>query len=123
KAALLTRSLAEMVRIGRALGGRMETFYGLSGFGDLVLTCNGQESRNRTFGECFAKGESIRSLIEEKGMTVEGYWTCRSFHELCNAKGIDAPILNQLYGILYEGQSAENALGALMSRDLKHERF
>ena len=56
-------------------------------------------------------------------MTVEGYWTCRSFHELCNAKGIDAPILNQLYGILYEGQSAENALGALMSRDLKHERF
>jgi len=123
KAALLTRSLAEMVRIGRALGGKMETFYGLSGFGDLVLTCNGQESRNRTFGELFAQGESIRSLIEEKGMTVEGYWTCRSFHQLCKEKGIDAPILDQLYGILYEGQSAQNALVALMSRDLKNERF
>jgi glycerol-3-phosphate dehydrogenase (NAD(P)+) len=123
KAALLTRSLAEMVRIGKELGGEMQTFFGLSGFGDLILTCNGQESRNRTFGELFAKGESIQTLIEEKKMTVEGYWTAKSFHNICEEKGIDAPILQQIYGLLYEGNSIGDALGALMSRDLKHEQF
>lgn len=123
KAALLTRSLAEMVRIGNALGGKMETFFGLSGFGDLILTCNGEESRNRTFGELFAKGESIQSLIEEKGMTVEGYWTAKSFYEICRDKSIDAPILDQIYRILYEGQNVQEALMTLMSRDLKHEHF
>lgn len=123
KAALLTRSLAEMVRIGNALGGKMETFFGLSGFGDLILTCNGQESRNRTFGELFAKGESIQSLIETKGMTVEGYWTAKSFYEICRDRQIDAPILEQIYRILYEGQNVHEALISLMNRDLKHERF
>ena len=123
KAALLTRSLAEMVRIGRELGGNMETFFGLSGFGDLILTCNGQESRNRTFGELYAKGESIKTLIEDRGMTVEGYWTAKSFFEICQDKGIDAPILEQVYRILYDGQAVHEALLALMNRDLKHERF
>ncbi|MCG8525332.1 MAG: NAD(P)-dependent glycerol-3-phosphate dehydrogenase [Opitutales bacterium] len=123
KAALLTRSLAEMVRIGKTLGGEMETFFGLSGFGDLVLTCNGQESRNRTFGELFAKGESIQSLIEDKGMTVEGYWTCKSFHDICLKKGIEAPILDQIYRVLYEDQNIPDALVALMGRDLKQEAF
>lgn len=123
KAALLTRALSEMVRIGKALGGSMETFFGLSGFGDLVLTCNGKESRNRTFGELYAKGESIQSLIEDKGMTVEGYWTAKSFFEICQEKGIDAPILDQIYRILYEGQQVNEALFALMGRDLKHEKF
>lgn len=123
KAALLTRSLSEMVRIGQQLGGKMETFFGLSGFGDLILTCNGEESRNRTFGELYAKGESIKSLIEEKGMTVEGYWTAKSFFEICQEKGIDAPILEQIYRILYEEQEVHVALKALMGRDLKHEQF
>jgi glycerol-3-phosphate dehydrogenase (NAD(P)+) len=123
KAALLTRSLSEMVRIGRALGGKMETFFGLSGFGDLILTCNGQESRNRTFGEALVKGASIDSLIEGKAMTVEGYWTCKSFFEICREKGIDAPILSQLYRVLYEGKPVHEALLALMGRDLKQERF
>ncbi len=121
KAALLTRALHEMVRVGTALGGSVETFYGLTGFGDLVLTCNGEESRNRTFGELYAKGESIQSLIEEKQMTVEGYRTSHCFHHICQEKGIDAPILEQIYRILYEGQTAGEAIRALMGRELKAE--
>jgi glycerol-3-phosphate dehydrogenase (NAD(P)+) len=121
KAALLTRALHELVRVGVALGGKRETFYGLTGFGDLMLTCNGQESRNRTFGELFAKGESIKSLIEDKQMTVEGYRTSDCFHHICLEKGIDAPILEQIYRILYEGQTADKAIRALMSRELKAE--
>ncbi len=121
KAALLTRALHEMVRVGTALGGKVETFYGLTGFGDLILTCNGQESRNRTFGELYAKGESIRSLIEEKQMTVEGYRTSHCFHHICKEKGIEAPILEQIYRILYEGQTASEAIRALMGRELKAE--
>ncbi|MGC9451032.1 MAG: NAD(P)H-dependent glycerol-3-phosphate dehydrogenase [Oceanipulchritudo sp.] len=121
KAALLTRALHEMIRVGAALGGKVETFYGLAGFGDLVLTCNGKESRNRTFGELLARGESIETLIEEKKMTVEGYRTCHCFHHICREKGIDAPILEQIYGILFEGQTADQAIRALMGRALKPE--
>ncbi|MFP4281863.1 MAG: NAD(P)H-dependent glycerol-3-phosphate dehydrogenase [Opitutales bacterium] len=122
RAALLTRSLHELVRLGETLGGRRETFYGLSGLGDLVLTCNGQESRNRTFGELFAQGVSIEELIEKRQMTVEGYRTCACFHAICAEKGIEAPILEQIYRILYEGQDLSGALAALMGRDLKSER-
>lgn len=121
KAALLTRALHEMVRVGVALGGKTETFYGLTGFGDLVLTCNGKESRNRTFGELFAKGESVQSLLEDRQMTVEGYKTSHCFHHICLQKGIPAPILEQIYNILYEGQTADKALRALMGRELKSE--
>jgi glycerol-3-phosphate dehydrogenase (NAD(P)+) len=121
KAALLTRALHELVRVGVALGGKVETFYGLTGFGDLMLTCNGKESRNRTFGELFAKGETIESLIEEKQMTVEGYRTSHCFHHICMEKGLEAPILEQIYRILFEGQTASEALGALMGRKLKSE--
>ena len=123
KAALLTRSLHEMVRLGVALGGKRETFYGLSGFGDLVLTCNGEESRNRTFGELFAKGVSVEELLGERRMTVEGYRTCKTFHEICCEKDLEAPILHEIHAILYEGKSAEGALKSLMSRDLKPERL
>lgn len=122
KAALLTRALHEMVRVGVALGGQSATFHGLTGFGDLILTCNGQESRNRTFGELFARGESIQSLIEEKQMTVEGYRTSHCFHHICLEKGIEAPILEQIYRILFEGQTADKAIRALMSRELKAEQ-
>ncbi len=121
KAALLTRALHEMVRVGTALGGRTETFYGLAGFGDLVLTCNGAESRNRTFGELFAKGTPVETLLGERQMTVEGYRTCHCFHHLCKEKGIEAPILEQVYRILYEGQTPGEAIRALMGRELKPE--
>lgn len=121
KAALLTRALHELVRVGVRLGGRQETFYGLTGFGDLVLTCNGQESRNRTFGELFAKGTPVKTLIEERQMTVEGYRTSHCFHHICQEKGIEAPILEQIYRILFEGQTADKAIRALMGRELKSE--
>ena len=121
KAALLTRSLAEMVRVGSALGGEPETFFGLSGFGDLVLTCNGRESRNRTFGERIGRGESIESILEGGRMTVEGYRTCGSFHRICRERSIDAPILAQIHGVLFEGRRPADAIGALMGRSLKAE--
>ena len=82
KAALLTRALHEMTRVGVALGGKAETFYGLTGFGDLVLTCNGKESRNRTFGELFAQGIPVQALIEDRKMTVEGYRPSHCFQNL-----------------------------------------
>jgi len=121
RAALLTRSLHELVRVGTALGGRFETFYGLTGLGDLVLTCNGSESRNRTFGELLARGTSAHQLIQEGNMTVEGYRSAKSFHNICRERGIDAPILEQIYRLLYEGQNLSSALAALMGRDLKPE--
>jgi glycerol-3-phosphate dehydrogenase (NAD(P)+) len=120
KAALLTRSLAEMVRVGLALGGRMETFFGLSGFGDLVLTCNGQESRNRTFGESIAKGLPISELLAT-GRTVEGYVSCPSFIEVCRRRGIDAPILEQVDLLLKGKIKPSDAIASLMGRDLKPE--
>ena len=89
-AALLTRALAEMVRVGVALGARMETFYGLSGFGDLVATCHGEWSRNRTFGEAIARGKSAREIISSQRTAVEGYRTSRSFYEMLSQKGIEA---------------------------------
>lgn len=121
KAALLTRALHEMVRVGTALGGQASTFHGLTGFGDLVLTCNGRESRNRIFGEEFAKGVSVRELIEERKMTVEGYRTALCFHQICEEKGIEAPILEQIYQILFNKQTAREAIVTLMSRELKEE--
>jgi glycerol-3-phosphate dehydrogenase (NAD(P)+) len=120
KAALLTRSLAEMMRVGIALGGRMETFFGLSGFGDLVLTCNGAESRNRTFGESIAKGMSINELLAT-GKTVEGYVSCPSFIEICRRNHIDAPILAQVDLILRGKTKPFDAIATLMNRDLKPE--
>jgi glycerol-3-phosphate dehydrogenase (NAD(P)+) len=121
KAALLTRSLHEMTRLGIALGGLQETFYGLTGMGDLVLTCNGKESRNRTFGELIAKGETIEELIEVRKMTVEGYRTSKCFYEICQEKQLDAPILSEIYNTLYNGQSPAHAIQSLMSRSLKAE--
>jgi glycerol-3-phosphate dehydrogenase (NAD(P)+) len=120
KAALLTRSLAEMMRVGVALGGKAETFFGLSGFGDLVLTCNGKESRNRTFGEGIAKGMSVEELLAT-GKTVEGYVSCASFVEICRQKKVDAPILEQVNLILQGKIRPADAIASLMGRDLKPE--
>ena len=120
-AALLTRALAEMVRVGVTLGARMETFYGLSGFGDLVATCHGEWSRNRTFGEAIARGKSAREIISFQRTAVEGYRTSRSFHEMLSQKGIEAPILDQVYRVLYEDKPPKAALDDLMHRELKRE--
>lgn len=121
RAALLTRALAEMVRVGTALGARAETFYGLSGFGDLVATCHGAWSRNREFGEQIGRGRAVVEWLQERKSVVEGYKTTQSFHELCVQKGIDAPILAQTHAILFEGKQPAEALRCLMMRGLKSE--
>jgi len=121
KAALLTRALAEMVRVGAALGARPETFYGLSGFGDLVATCYGGWSRNREFGQHLGEGRAAAELIAHRKTVVEGYKTTESFAGLCTEKGIDAPILQETRAILIEGKKPAAALAALMTRELKPE--
>lgn len=121
RAALLTRALAEMVRVGVRLGARAETFYGLSGFGDLVATCHGAWSRNREFGEQVGRGGGVAELLKDRKSVVEGYKTTKSFHELCVQQGIDAPILAQTHAILFEGKQPGEALRALMTRGLKSE--
>jgi glycerol-3-phosphate dehydrogenase (NAD(P)+) len=121
KAALLTRALAEMVRVGGALGAKAETFYGLGGFGDLVATCTGAWSRNRTFGQRLGEGRKAVELLAASKSVVEGYRTTESFYELCAERGIDAPILTETYRILYVGKPPAEALAALMGRELKRE--
>ena len=120
-AALLTRALAEMVRVGVALGARTETFYGLSGFGDLVATCHGEWSRNREFGQRLGEGKSAAELIAHRKTVVEGYRTTESFHGLCTERKLEAPILREMYAILFEGKAPGLALSALMARGLKRE--
>lgn len=121
KAALLTRALAEMVRVGVTLGAKAETFYGLGGFGDLVATCNGTWSRNRTFGQHLGEGQKAMDLIAASKSVVEGYRTTDSFAGLCAERGIDAPILAEIHRILYAGKPPAEALTALMTRELKRE--
>lgn len=121
KAALLTRALAEMVRVGTALGARMETFYGLSGFGDLVATCHAGWSRNREFGQRIGEGASARDLIAHRRTVVEGYRTTEAFFGLCAQRRIDAPILREVHAVLFQDKSPREALLALMSRGLKEE--
>ena len=121
KAALLTRALAEMVRVGTALGAQPETFYGFSGFGDLVATCYGDWSRNRDFGQQIGAGANAGDLLSHRKTVVEGYETTKSFAGLCVEKGIDAPILREVYAILAEGKKPAAALAALMTRELKRE--
>jgi glycerol-3-phosphate dehydrogenase (NAD(P)+) len=121
KAALLTRALAEMVRVGTALGARPDTFYGLSGFGDLVATCHGGWSRNRQFGQQIGEGRTVADLMSHRRTVVEGYKTTESLHGLCVQRGIDAPILREMHAILFDGKAPALALNALMTRGLKRE--
>ena len=121
KAALITRALTEMVRVGQALGAKPETFYGLSGAGDLMATCYGGWSRNRDFGARIGEGRTVQELLAGRKTVVEGYRTAESFHGLCRDKMIQAPILTEVYRILYEGKKPADALSALMLRELKRE--
>jgi glycerol-3-phosphate dehydrogenase (NAD(P)+) len=121
KASLITRALTEMVRVGETLGAKRETFYGLSGFGDLVATCHGPWSRNREFGEKVGAGLPVDELLAGRRTVVEGYRTTQALHELCVQKGIAAPILGEVHAILYQGKKPLDALMALMTRELKRE--
>ncbi len=121
KAALITRALTEMVRVGVALRARPETFYGLSGAGDLIATCYGVWSRNRDFGQHIGEGRTADELLTGRKTVVEGYKTTESFYGLCLERGIDAPILAEIYRILFEGRKPVDALPVLMTRELKRE--
>lgn len=121
KSALITRSLHEMVRLVTRLGGAAESVYGLSGFGDLVATCFGQLSRNRSLGEELGRGRELAALMEHRKSVVEGYGACRCFHHLCAREGIQAPIMEQIYRVLFQHQSPTAALNDLMMRELKEE--
>ena len=122
KAALITRGIAEMARLGVALGGRRETFAGLSGIGDLIVTCMSRHSRNRHVGEELGRGKTLEEITREMGMVVaEGVKTAISAHMLAQRKNCDTPIINAVFNVLYNNLSARDAVRALMTRDARDE--
>ena len=120
-AALLTRALAEMVRVGTTLGARAETFYGLSGFGDLVATSHGGWSRNREFGRQIGAGARVVDRLENRKTVVEGYRTTEWVPGRRAQNRIEAPVLHEMHGILFSGRRPADALASLMPRGLKGE--
>lgn len=122
RAALITRGLAELGRLAVKLGADPLTLAGLGGMGDLVLTCTGDLSRNRQVGIGLGKGKKLPQILEELGMVAEGVRTAKSAHELGEREGIEMPITDQVYSILYEDLPAQQALVTLMTRPMKDER-
>jgi glycerol-3-phosphate dehydrogenase (NAD(P)+) len=122
-AALITRGLAEITRLGLAVGAEKATFYGLAGLGDLVLTCTGTASRNRSVGYRLGKGESLEQVLAEMTAVAEGVQTTRAAYELARRHRVEMPITEQMYGILYEGRAPSDALRTLMTRDPKPEEW
>jgi len=121
QAALITRGLAEMMRLGRALGGNSETFMGLSGMGDLVLTCTNDQSRNRRFGIAIGMGISQEKALENIGQVVEGIQTTNEIYNLAKKYNIDMPITEHIYKVLYQHISPAKALDDLLAREPKDE--
>ncbi len=122
KAALITRGLAEMARLGVAMGSDPLTFSGLSGMGDLIVTCMSRHSRNRAVGEQIAQGKTLAEIQGSSPMVAEGVRTARSVCALARRQHIEMPISRQVYGILFEGVNPREAVSALMQRDPKPER-
>jgi glycerol-3-phosphate dehydrogenase (NAD(P)+) len=121
KAGLITRALSEMRRLGVACGAQAETFSGLSGLGDLMLTCFSKQSRNRDFGERLGRGESIKQIQASHPKLAEGYPTARSAHRLAHAKKVPTPIIDEVNAMLYENKNPKQAVRDLISRALKAE--
>jgi len=121
RAALITRGLAEMTRLGVALGAEDTTFAGLAGLGDLVLTCTGSLSRNRAVGVEVGKGRQLDEVLRDRETVAEGVLAAQSARELAARKGIEMPIVDAVNRVLFEGQSARSAIGALMTRELRAE--
>ncbi len=119
--ALITRGLAEMTRLGEALGARRETFMGLAGLGDLVLTCTDDQSRNRRFGLAIASGQSVEQAQRKIQQVVEGLHGARAVHQLATRHRIDMPICEVIYRVLYERLPVKEAVQALMARELRPE--
>jgi glycerol-3-phosphate dehydrogenase (NAD(P)+) len=121
KAGLVTRALAEMMRLGSALGGRQETFFGLSGIGDLMVTCFSSHSRNRRFGERLGRGESPSQIQTSMQMVAEGVPTTLSAWQCARKLGIEAPITSEIHAVLYEGKAPHEAMWELLGRPPKAE--
>lgn len=123
KAALMTRGMAEIVRIGMKLGGKPETFLGLTGMGDLIVTCTSKHSRNRRAGFSLGSGKTVEESINEVGMIVEGIKACKAFYELKEKLGVEMPITDVLYKILFQGKDPKKAVAHLMERRKKNEIY
>lgn len=121
RAALITRGLAEMARLAMARGGSALTLAGLAGLGDLVLTCTGELSRNRTVGYEMGRGRRLGSVLASLGHVAEGVRTAKSAHDLAQKLGVDMPITAEVYSVLYEDKPVENAVRDLMARELGYE--
>ncbi len=121
KAALLTRALVEMTRLGVAMGAQAETFSGLSGMGDLIVTCMSKHSRNRHVGEQIGRGKKLDMILSEMKMVAEGVKTTRSIHQLSEKLNVEIPIAEQVYQVLFHSKSPHDGVAELMRRDQKEE--
>ncbi len=121
RTALITRGLAELTRLGLALGGQPETFTGMAGLGDLILTCTDDQSRNRRFGLAIGQGKTVEQAMASIGQAVEGYRNTREAFALAKRYKVDMPIVEQLYYVLYEGKEPAQAAHALLGRAQKNE--
>lgn len=121
RTALITRGLAEMSRLGAALGAHPETFMGMAGLGDLVLTCTDNQSRNRRFGLALGQGKEVQAAQDEIGQVVEGYRNTKEVWMLAKRMGVEMPIVEQIYQVLYQGKDAHLAAQDLLARDKKAE--
>jgi glycerol-3-phosphate dehydrogenase (NAD(P)+) len=120
-AALVTRALAEMVRLGVAEGGRVETFYGLSGVGDLMATCYSAHSRNHRVGLMLGQGKPLAEIIASTRMVAEGVPNTASLHRAAKTRGVRMPLLDEIYALVHEGKSPKEGMRALLSRDPRPE--
>lgn len=121
KAALLTRGIVEVARLGTSLGAQPETFTGLAGFGDLFTTCVSPFGRNRGVGERIGRGERLEDILAGMSSVAEGVETTKAVLALAREKGVEMPITRALHGILFEGVAVESALGGLMTRQSRAE--
>jgi glycerol-3-phosphate dehydrogenase (NAD(P)+) len=119
--ALITRGLTEITRLGVALGAQAETFMGLAGLGDLVLTSTDNQSRNRRFGLALAAGKGVEEALREIGQVVEGYSAARAVHAVAVREKVDMPIVDGIYRVLYQHESAKDVVKDLMTRPIRSE--
>lgn len=121
KAALMTRGIAEIARLGIAMGADIKTFFGLSGVGDLIVTCTSMHSRNRRAGILLGKGKTLEETLKEVHMVVEGVNTASSAYELSKKYNVEMPIVEEAYNVLYNGRDVKEAVNALMTREKREE--
>ncbi len=121
KALLMTRAMAELTRLGERLGGTRQTFGGLAGMGDLIVTCTSLHSRNNRAGILIGQGKTVREAMDQVGAVVEGYYAAESIHQLAEREGVEMPICRCAYEVLYHGKNVRDVVGELMTRAKKDE--